>query len=97
MLTHKQARALERAHRLKLFFDGNLDVIATFTPFGEEVTSFGDNLKSADAASTGKQVKIMLPKKKTNLSIPLRAAWQPCAAKQKRMLLSTGKHRWPAR
>ena len=69
MLTRKQARALERAHRLKTFFgtDANKTIIATYLPFSDEVDLFLGNLADADAAASGKAIKKSVTQEKTDL------------------------------
>jgi hypothetical protein len=67
MLTRRQAHALERAHRLKLFFDNktNKIIIATYEPFADEVDLFYENLQTADGAAAGKSVKTDVTDEKT--------------------------------
>lgn len=67
MLTRRQAHAMERAHRLKLFFDkkDNKTIIDTYEPFKDEVDLFYENLEAADAAAAGKGVKTDVTDEKT--------------------------------
>ena len=60
MLTRRQARKFERAHRLKLLFTKkeNEPIVASFKPFSKEVALFTDNLTKGDAAAKGKEVKL---------------------------------------
>lgn len=69
MLTRRQARKLERAHRLDLLFSKkeNQDAVNAFKPFLKEVNGFRGNLKAADAAAKGKEVKVSPEDAKTEL------------------------------
>ena len=60
---------MERAHRLKLLFDkeDNGPIVASFKPFAKEAGLFSTNVKGADDAAAGKEVKPSPEDEKTEL------------------------------